>query len=140
MQVRFTADITNDGNEGVLVLDGYLEGTKPQIPFRERIEVPPHTTVMDELIAVFVRPVIGASGKDFAGRVISSSASIPPTRSHSNGWERQSRRNHRPPLAPKQLYAQEPPAKLVTKPPTASETPQPPPIPLGNQIAPKSVS
>jgi hypothetical protein len=70
MQARFEADITNDGDEGVLILDGYLKGTKPQLPFRERIEVPPTTTVTDELICVFVRPVIGKGGKDFTGKVV----------------------------------------------------------------------
>ncbi|MGB2636830.1 MAG: hypothetical protein WAM58_23080 [Candidatus Acidiferrum sp.] len=55
-QARFTANITNDGDEGILILDGYLKGTKPQIPFPNRIEVPPNTTVTGEHIAVFVRP------------------------------------------------------------------------------------
>jgi hypothetical protein len=70
MQARFTADITNDGDEGILILDGYLKGTKPHIPFPNRIEVPPTTTVTGEHIAVFVRPVIGEGGKDFTGKVI----------------------------------------------------------------------
>ena len=70
MQARFTADITNDGDEGILILDGYLKGTKPQIPFVNRIEVPPTTTVTGEQIAVFVRPVIGEDRKDFTGKVI----------------------------------------------------------------------
>jgi hypothetical protein len=71
MQVRFTADITNDSrDEAVIILDGYVEGTKPQIPFRERIEVPRTTTVTGELVAVFVRPVIGEGGKDFTGKII----------------------------------------------------------------------
>ena len=51
-----TANITNDGDEGILILDGYLKGTKPQIPFPNRIEVPPNTTVTGEHIAVFRRP------------------------------------------------------------------------------------
>ena len=70
MQARFTADITNDGNEGILILDGYLKGTKPQMPFPNRIEVPPTTTVTGEHVAVFVRPVIAEGGKDFTGKVI----------------------------------------------------------------------
>lgn len=71
MVVRFTADITNDSpDEGVLILDGYIKGTKPQIPFPDRIEVPPTTTVEGELISVFVRPVIGEGGKDYTGKVI----------------------------------------------------------------------
>lgn len=71
MQVVFTADITNDSHdESVIVLDGYFKGTKPQIPFRARIEIPPTTTVASEHIAVFVRPVIGEGGKDFSGRII----------------------------------------------------------------------
>jgi hypothetical protein len=70
MQARFTADITNDGDEGILILDGYIKGTKPKIPFPDRIEVPPTTTVTGENIAVFVTPVIGEGGKDFTGRVI----------------------------------------------------------------------
>jgi hypothetical protein len=70
MQAQFTADITNDGDEGVLILDGYIRGTKPKIPFPHRIEVPPTTTVTGENICVFVTPVIGEGGKDFTGRVI----------------------------------------------------------------------
>lgn len=70
MQARFMADITNDGNEGILILDGYFKGTKPQVQFREPIRVPPTTTVTGEFIAVFVRPVVGEGGKDFTGRVI----------------------------------------------------------------------
>lgn len=71
MQARFTADITNDSDdETVVILDGYIKGTKPQIPFTARIKVPPTTTVTDENIAVFVRPVIGEGGKDFTGKVI----------------------------------------------------------------------
>ena len=70
MQALFTADITNDGNESVLILDGYFKGTKPQIPFPNRIAIPPTTTVTGECIAVFVRPVIGEGGRDFTGKVI----------------------------------------------------------------------
>lgn len=71
MQASFTADITNDSpDESVLILDGYVKGTKPKIPFRERIEVPPTTTVTDENICVFCAPVVGEGGKDFTGKVI----------------------------------------------------------------------
>jgi hypothetical protein len=70
MQARFTADITNDGDEGILILDGYIKGTKPKLPFPDRIEVPPTTTVTGENIAVFCTPVVGEGGKDFAARII----------------------------------------------------------------------
>lgn len=70
MQVTFDADITNDGDEGILILNGYVKGTKPKIPFRHRIEVPPTTTVTDEIISVFVTPVVGKGGQDFTGKVI----------------------------------------------------------------------
>jgi hypothetical protein len=70
MQAQFSADITNDGSEGVLILDGYIKGTRPRLPFRERIEIPPTTTVTGNNIAVFVLPVVGEGGKDFTGRVI----------------------------------------------------------------------
>jgi hypothetical protein len=70
MQARFSADITNDGNEDVLILDGDIEGTTPQIPFTERIDVPAGETVMGENIFVFGEPVVGEGGKDFTGKVI----------------------------------------------------------------------
>jgi hypothetical protein len=70
MQARFSADITNDGNEDVLILDGYIEGTTPQIPFTERIDAPAGETVMGENIFVFDEPVVGEGGKDFTGKVI----------------------------------------------------------------------
>lgn len=70
MQVRFEADITNDGDEGILILDGYVKGTKPKMPFIKRIKIPPTTTVTDEIICVFCTPVVGEGGKDFTGRVI----------------------------------------------------------------------
>jgi hypothetical protein len=70
MQARFTADITNDRDEGILILDGYIKGTKPKLPFSDRIEVPPTTTVEGENIAVFCTPVVGEGGKDFTGKII----------------------------------------------------------------------
>jgi hypothetical protein len=71
MQARFTADITNDSDdETVVILDGYIKGTKPQIPFRSQIEVPPTTTLTGEHIAVFGRPIVAEGGKNFTGRVI----------------------------------------------------------------------
>jgi hypothetical protein len=70
MQAQFSADITNDGNEGVLILDSYIEGTNSKLPFRECIKVPPTTTVTGENIAVFVSPIVGTGGKDFTGRVV----------------------------------------------------------------------
>ena len=71
IQVRFDADITNDSpDESVFILDGYVKGTKPQTPFLQRIKVPPRSTVMDQIIGVFVRPVVGEGGKDFTGKVI----------------------------------------------------------------------
>lgn len=47
-----------------------MKGTKPKIPFRERIKIRPTTTAMGENIAVFCTPVVGESGKDFTGKVI----------------------------------------------------------------------
>lgn len=71
MQARFTADITNDSrDEGLLILDGYIEGTQPQISFLQQIGVPQNTTITDEQIAVFVRPIVGEAGNDFTGRVV----------------------------------------------------------------------
>jgi hypothetical protein len=70
MQLTFSADITNDGHEGVLILDGYVKGTKPKLPFTWRIKVPPTTTIMGENISLFVAPVIGEGGKDFSAKVI----------------------------------------------------------------------
>src|SRR5215469_18152744 len=65
MQAQFSADITHDGEEDVFILDGYIEGTKPQVPFRERIYLPPRETLKGVNIAVFVAPVVGEGGKDF---------------------------------------------------------------------------
>ncbi len=71
MQVRFTADITNDGNEGVLVWGGgYVKGTKPRVSFHLDMEIPPTSTVRRQHIALFVAPIIGKEGEDFTGRVI----------------------------------------------------------------------
>jgi hypothetical protein len=49
MQVRFDADITNDGTEAVILLDGYVKGTKPKVPFMRKIDIPPTTTITDEI-------------------------------------------------------------------------------------------
>src|SRR5260370_26682531 len=70
MQARFTVDITNDGDEGILIFDGYIQGTKPKLPFSNRIEVRPTTTVTGEHIAVLVEPVIGERGKECTGKDI----------------------------------------------------------------------
>ena len=71
MQVTFTADITNDSaDEGVFILDGYVKGTKPKIPFTKRIKIPPTTTVTDEVVSVLCAPVVGEGGKDFTGEVV----------------------------------------------------------------------
>lgn len=71
MQVRFTADIMNDSpDEGILILDAYVKGTKPKVLFGKRIKIPPTTTVMSENIFVFCTPVVGEGGKDFTGKVI----------------------------------------------------------------------
>jgi hypothetical protein len=71
MQARFDADITNDSHdESIIILDGYIEGTEPQVPFITRIEVPTTATVWGEIVCVFVRPVVGEGGKDFTGRVV----------------------------------------------------------------------
>jgi|ERR1700722_2328093 len=71
MQVRFDADITNDSDrEGVLILDGYVKGTKSKIPFMSHIEIPPATTALRQIVGVFSAPVIGEGGKDFTGRII----------------------------------------------------------------------
>ena len=70
MQVRFDADITNDGDEGVMLLDGYVKGTKAKIPFMRKIKIPPTTTITDEIIAVFVEPIVGEGGKDFTGKIV----------------------------------------------------------------------
>jgi hypothetical protein len=71
MQVRFDADITNDSHrEGVIILDGYVKGTKSKIPFMSHIEVPPATTALRQIVGVFSAPVIGEGGKDFTGRII----------------------------------------------------------------------
>ena len=70
MQVRFDADITNDGNEAVILLDGYVKGTKPKVPFMRKIDIPPTTTITDEIIAVFVEPIVGEGGKDFTGKIV----------------------------------------------------------------------
>lgn len=64
MQVRFDADITNDGD------DGYVKGTKAKIPFMRKIKIPPTTTITDEIIAVFVEPIVGEGGKDFTGKIV----------------------------------------------------------------------
>jgi hypothetical protein len=70
MQIRFDADITNDGNERVLILDGYAKGTKAKLPFVRQIEIPPTSTVSRQVIAVFVEPIIGEGGKDFTGKLV----------------------------------------------------------------------
>ena len=70
MQVRFSADITNDGHKGILILAGYVKGTKAKLPLVHRIEIPPTTTVVAQSIAVFVEPVIGEGGMDFTGKVV----------------------------------------------------------------------
>jgi len=70
MQVRFDADITNDGNEGVMLLDGYVKGTKAKMPFIRKIRIPPTTTITDEIISVFVEPIVGEGGKVFTGKLV----------------------------------------------------------------------
>jgi hypothetical protein len=71
MQVRFDADITNDSNyEAVLILDGYVEGTKSKLPLMSHIKVPPATTALSQIIGVFCTPVVAEGGKDFTGRII----------------------------------------------------------------------
>lgn len=69
MQIRFDADITNDGQEAVLILDGYAKGTTARIPLMRPV-LPPTTTVAREIIAVFVEPIIGEGGEDFIGRIV----------------------------------------------------------------------
>jgi hypothetical protein len=71
MQVRFDADITNDSDhEAVLILDGYVEGTKSKFPLISPINIPPATTALMQIVAVFSTPVVGEGGKDFTGRII----------------------------------------------------------------------
>ena len=62
MQIRFDADIANDGHEAVLILDGYAKGTKAKLPFAQPIQIPPTTTVTRQIIAVFVEPIICEGG------------------------------------------------------------------------------
>ena len=50
MGAHFLADITNDGNEGVRIVDGYFKRTKSQDPFRERIDIPPGATILGKYI------------------------------------------------------------------------------------------
>ena len=70
MQVRFDADITNDGDEGVMLLDGYVKGTKSKLPFMRKMKIPPRTLTTDEIIVVFVEPIVGEGGKDFTGKIV----------------------------------------------------------------------
>ena len=129
MQARFTADITNDGYEGILILDGYIKGPKPKLPFPDRIEVPPTTTVAGKNIAVFCTPVVGEGGKDFVGRIIliDQFKRKHPSDKITFTWVGPTE-PPKPlaPLSPKQLQATEPPASLVTIPSTASKAPADP--------------
>ena len=70
MQIRFDVDITNDGHEPILILDGYAKGTKAKLPFIHPIQIPPTSTRIRELISVFVEPIIGEGGKDFTGKIV----------------------------------------------------------------------
>src|SRR5262249_365069 len=70
MQLHFSADITNDGNEGVLILDAYVKGTKSKLPLIARISIPPGQTLMGANIVLMVAPVVGHGGKNFTGKVI----------------------------------------------------------------------
>jgi hypothetical protein len=70
MQIRFDADITNDGDDAILILNGYVEGTKASLPLMSKIQIPPITTFTDQMVTVFSAPVLGKRGKDFTGRII----------------------------------------------------------------------
>jgi hypothetical protein len=71
MQVRFDADFTNDsGHEAILILDAYVKGTKPKIPFMSHIRVPSTSTVVSQIVGLFCAPVVGEGGQDFTGRII----------------------------------------------------------------------
>ena len=70
MQLIFIADITNDHDEDTLaILDDYVPGAKPAIPFRDRVNIPT-TTTQEEHVALFVTPVVREAKQDFTTRVI----------------------------------------------------------------------
>jgi hypothetical protein len=71
MQVRFDASITNDSDhEAVIIVDGYVEGTKSKFPLIQPITIAPETMTGREIISVFVTPLVGEGGIDFTGRII----------------------------------------------------------------------
>ena len=53
----------------MLILDGYIEGTK-HLPFPQRIEIPRGTTILGENIHLMVSPVSANVGKDLTGKVV----------------------------------------------------------------------
>ena len=69
--MRFDASITNDSDhEAVIIVDGYVEGTKSKFPLIRPIRIESRTMTEREIICVFVTPVVGEGGKDFTGRII----------------------------------------------------------------------
>jgi hypothetical protein len=71
MSVMFSADLTNDDHrEKVFIIDAYIKGTKPTIPFIRKVEVPAATMVPRVPFHVLVSPVVGKGGENWKGRII----------------------------------------------------------------------
>jgi hypothetical protein len=72
MEVTFTADFTHDDpDQTVLLIEAFLEGTKPKFHFDEPIDIDPEELVTSECpISLMVTPVVGEEGKNWTGRVI----------------------------------------------------------------------
>jgi hypothetical protein len=71
MSVMFSADITNDDHqEKVFIIDAYIKGTKPTIPFLRKVEIPAATLVPRVPINMYVYPIVGKGGQNWTGRII----------------------------------------------------------------------
>jgi hypothetical protein len=54
----------------VIILDGYVKGTKSKFPLIRPIDIAPVTTAMRQIVYLLVAPVVGEGGKEFSGRII----------------------------------------------------------------------
>ncbi|SRR5712692_2069232 len=72
MQVMFSGDFSQDDPEQtILLIDAYVKGAKPWIPFDEPIEIPPEELVTSNCPVHFmVTPIIAPVGKNWTGRII----------------------------------------------------------------------
>lgn len=72
MQIAFMADYSHDGDEPLLLIEGYVKGAKPFIRSpNDPIMIKPGELVRTQYIdGIFVSPVVGEPGKNWTGRII----------------------------------------------------------------------